>query len=65
MPNQYMLIGIIIGVFCAGIGVGYAVFINTYNPYAMMVGNPAMFGQMMGKNPQLSGQYMGYMMQNP
>lgn len=64
MTSQYVWIGIAIGVFVAGIGIGYAVFINTYNPYTMM-GNPTMFSQMMGKNPQFSGQYMGYMMQNP
>ena len=65
MTSQYVWIGIAIGVFVAGIGIGYTVFINTYNPYAMMMGNPAMFNQMMGRNPQFSGQYMGYMMQNP
>ena len=64
MINQYVLIGIVVGVFCAGLGIGYALFINTYNPYAMM-GNPTMFGQMMGRNPQISGLFMGYMMQNP
>ncbi len=64
MINQYVLIGIVVGVFCAGLGIGYALFINTYNPYAMM-GNPTMFCQMMGRNPQISGQFMGYMMQNP
>src|SRR5574337_1757531 len=65
MTSQYVWIGITIGVLVAGIGIGYAVFINTYNPYAMMMGNPAMFNQMMVRNPQFSGQYMGYMMQNP
>ena len=65
MTSQYVWIGIAIGVFVAGIGIGYAVFINTYNPYSMMMGNPAMFNQMMVRNPQFSNQYMGYMMQNP
>ena len=64
MPRQYVWIGLAVGLFFAGLGVGYAVFVNTYNPYAMM-GNPAMFSQMMGKNPQFSGQYLGYMMRNP
>ena len=65
MPRQYVWIGLAVGLFFAGLGVGYAVFITTYNHYAMMMGNPAMFSQMMVQNPQFSGQYMGYMMQNP
>lgn len=59
-----MLIGIITGVFIAGIGVGYAIFINTYSPYGPMFQNP-MFYNMMANNPQLAGQYMGYMEQSP
>lgn len=65
MPSQHIWIGIAIGACFAGIGIGYAVFVNTYNPYSIMTGNPTIFSQMMGKNPQFSGQYMGYMMQNP
>ena len=64
MISRYVWIGLAIGLFFAGLGIGYSIFINTYNPYALM-GNPAMFSQMMGKNPQFSGQYVGYMMQNP
>lgn len=64
MTSQYVWIGLSIGLFFAGLGVGYAVFINSYNPYTMM-GNPTMFNQMRGNNPQFSGQYVGYMMQNP
>jgi rusticyanin len=64
MTSQYVWIGLAIGLFFAGLGVGYAVFTNNYNPYAMM-GNPATFNQMMGNNPQFSAQYMGYIMQNP
>ncbi|MDE1818873.1 MAG: hypothetical protein KGI19_09770 [Thaumarchaeota archaeon] len=64
MTSRYVWIGLTIGLFFAGLGIGYSIFINTYNPYAIM-GNPAMFSQMMGKNSQFSGQYMGYMMQNP
>ncbi len=63
--TNYVWVGIAVGVFFAGIGIGYAVFINTYNPYYMMMQNPAMFNQMMGKNPQFGGQYMGYIMQDP
>ena len=58
-----MWIGIAIGVFFAGLGIGSAIFMNSYNPYMMQ--NPTMFNQMMGKNPQFASQYMGYMMQNP
>src|SRR5579864_9235528 len=64
MTSQYVWIGLAIGLFFAGLGAGYAIFINSYNPYTMME-NPVMFNQMMGNNPQFSGQYMGYMMQNP
>lgn len=65
MTSRYVWIGIAVGVFVAGIGIGYAVFINTYNPYAMMMGNPTMFNQMATRNPQFAGQYMDYMMQDP
>lgn len=65
MTNRYVWIGITVGIFVAGIGIGYAVFINTYNPYTMMYQNPPMFNQIMARNPQFSGQYMGYMMQDP
>lgn len=64
MLNQYVLIGIVVGVFCAGLGIGYALFINTYNPYQMM-GSPAMFSQMMSQNPKYVNQWMGSMMQDP
>ena len=53
MPSSYVWIGLAIGLFFGGLGVGYAVFINS-SPYTMM-----------GNNPQFSSQYMGYMMQNP
>jgi len=58
-----MWIGITVGVFFAGLGIGSAIFMNSYNPYMMQ--NPTMFNQMMGNNPQFASQYMGYMMQNP
>ncbi|MEO9308031.1 MAG: hypothetical protein ABI342_06955 [Nitrososphaera sp.] len=65
MTSKYILAGIAVGIFLAGLGTGYAIFMNTLNPYQMMSGNPSMFNQMMGKNPQVQGQYMSYMMQNP
>lgn len=64
MFNQYVWIGIAVGVFIAGIGIGYAFFMNTYNPYGMMM-QPQFFNQMMTGNPQFSNQYLGYMMQTP
>lgn len=64
MINQYVWIGIAIGVFIAGIGIGYAVFMNTYNPYSTMM-QPQYFNQMMTRNPQFTNQYMGYMMNDP
>ena len=65
MTNRYVWVGISIGVFVVGIGVGYAVFINTYNPYTTMMGNPQMFNQMMTNNPQMMNQWMGSMMSDP
>ncbi len=53
MTSQYIWIGIAVGLFAVGIAVGYAIFMNTYNPYGIMM------------HPQYSSQYMGYMMQTP
>ena len=63
LATQYIWIGITLGVFFAGLGIGAVIFMNSYNPYMMQ--NPAMFNQMMGKNLQFTSQYMQYMMQNP
>ncbi|MHB8603097.1 MAG: cupredoxin domain-containing protein [Nitrosotalea sp.] len=78
MTSKYLWVGIAVGIFFAGIGMGYAIFINTYNPYPMMMGNPVMFNQMMSNpgfnqqwmsgmmsNPQMMNQWMGNIMQNP
>jgi rusticyanin len=78
MTNQYVWIGIVVGVFVAGIGIGYVVFINTYNPYTIMMQDPQLRQQMysymfqnrdfmygMMGNPNFQNQYMGpWMMQN-
>lgn len=64
MINRYVLIGIAAGVFFAGIGIGYAIFINSYNPY-MMFQNQQMFNQMMSINPQMMNQWMTNMLQDP
>lgn len=62
--NRPAIIAIAVGIFAAGIGIGYVIFANTYNPYTMM-NNPTAFNQMMGNNQQFSSQYMRYMMQDP
>lgn len=62
--NRPAIIAIAVGLFVAGIGIGYVIFTNVYSPYTMM-GNPSSFNQMMGNNPQFSNQYMRYMMQDP
>src|SRR5574340_1458268 len=62
--NRPAIIAIAVGIFVAGIGIGYVIFANTYNPYTMM-NNPAAFNQMMGNNQQFSSQYMRYMIQDP
>src|SRR5574337_1179213 len=64
MTSNYVLIGITVGVFVAGMGIGYAIFMNTYNPYSMMM-QPQFFNQWMSQNPQYVGQWMGYMMSDP
>jgi hypothetical protein len=76
VSNRYIWIGITIGVFFAGIGIGYLVYTNTYNPVTMMqnqqfmqkmMQDPQFHQQMMSnivQNPQMMSQWMGTMMQN-
>lgn len=40
MKNKYALIGIVVGLFFAGLGIGYTVFVATYNPFQTMMQNP-------------------------
>jgi len=42
MAKPYVWIGITIGVFFAGLGTGYLVFINTNNPINVMQNPPTM-----------------------
>lgn len=77
MASQGIWIGIAIGVFFAGLGIGYAVFqssnqLNFANmtPQQMqqMMNNPNMMNNMMGpmmNNPQFMNQWMSTMMNNP
>ncbi len=76
MVSQTLLIGIIVGVFLVGIGIGYAVLqSNTTVPMMMtpqqmtqMMSNPqqmTQWHQTMMNNPQAMNQWMNTMMQNP
>jgi plastocyanin len=73
-------IGITVGVFFAGLGIGSAIFMNSYNPYMMqnpqftnswmnnMMSNQQMMNtwtNSMLQNPQFMNQWMASMMQNP
>ncbi|HSB50629.1 MAG TPA: hypothetical protein VLC72_04800, partial [Nitrosopumilaceae archaeon] len=63
MTNQYVLVGITVGVFFAGLGVGYTIFQSYNQPnFAMMT--PQQMQQMMN-NPQAMNTWMNTMMQNP
>ena len=72
MASQSVWIGITVGVFFVGIGIGYAVFTSPINFNSM---TPQMFDHMMSNhqfmqnmmsNQQFQQQYMGpWMMQNP
>lgn len=76
MVKQTILIGIAIGVFFAGLGIGYAVFYSSQPNYAnmtpqqmqQMMNNPQMMSQWhqtMMNNPQAFNSWMGMMMNNP
>ncbi len=59
--TNYVWIGIVVGVFFAGIGTGYAVFVNYYNPYAMMMGNSQGSVGTMGEQGMMSsGPYLSF-----
>lgn len=62
MVKQTILIGIAIGVFFAGLGIGYAVFYSSQPNYANMT--PQQMQQMMN-DPQHMNQMMEMMMENP
>ncbi len=63
MASQYVIIGIVVGVFFAGLGIGYAVFSAT-QPANFMQMTPQQMQQMMG-NPQMMTQWHQTMMNNP
>jgi len=60
MPSQNIWIGITIGIFFVGLGIGFAVFSNS-NQTMNVFHNRSMFNQMMGGNPQA----MSWMMDDP
>ena len=53
MMNQYVLIGIIVGVFLGGLGIGYMIFTAVPSSYMTM------------QNPQFRNAWMNYMVSNP
>jgi hypothetical protein len=61
--NQYIWIGITIGVFLAGIGIGYAI-VQQSTPATSMMMTPQQMQQMMN-NPQYMTQWHQTMMNNP
>ena len=65
MVNQGILIGTIIGVFFAGLGISYAVFSTTSDLTPMRFASQHGFDQMMSQNPRMSQQWMDSMMQDP
>lgn len=76
MVSQSVLIGITVGVFFAGLGIGYAVFYSSQSNFAhmtpqqmhQMMSNPQMMSQWhqtMMDDPQAFNSWMGLMMQNP
>ncbi len=64
MVNQYVWLGIAVGVFFVGIGVSYAHFANIYDPISMKFHNQELFDQMMSHNPKMSQQWMDSDMMN-
>ena len=64
MVSQYILIGIIAGVFLAGIGTGYGILQSSTNVTTPMMMNSQQMQQMMN-DPQQMNQWMNSMMQNP
>lgn len=61
MTNQALWIGIVVGVFFAGLGIGYAIFQS--NPNSMMMSRQQMMSQMMS-DPQAMNDWMNTMMNN-
>lgn len=77
MPSQILVIGIIAGVFLAGIGIGYTLFQSSNQPnftmittqqMTQMMSNPqqmTQWHQTMMNNPQAMNQFMNTIVSNP
>lgn len=63
MVSQGILIGIAVGVFFAGLGIGYAALQSTTSPSPMMMNSQQM--QQMMNDPQTRNQWMTNMMNDP
>ena len=57
MANQYIWIGIVVGVFFVGMGISYGIFVNSYDP-TIKFQNQQQFDQMMANNPTMSAEWM-------
>ncbi len=64
MRNQYVWIGITIGVFFAGLFTGYMIFTSVPSVY-MMIQNPQVSSQLFQGNHQFRGMWMNYLTSNP
>jgi hypothetical protein len=58
MTRQAVWIGIIIGVFFAGIGISFAILSITYNPNTMKFANQELFDMMMTQNPKMTAKWL-------
>ena len=56
MVNQYIWIGIVVGVFFVGMGISYGIFVNSYDP-TIKFQNQQQFDQMMANNPTMSTEW--------
>jgi len=63
--NQYVWIGIAIGVFFVGVGVSFAIFSSPDDPTSMKFTDQKLFDQMMSNNPQMTAQWMDSKMKDP
>lgn len=64
MTSKYIWAGIAMGTFFAGLGIGYAIYLNTYSP-TMMFQNPQMWDQLMVRSPEGMRQWMNTMLTDP
>jgi len=58
MVSNPILIGIVVGVFFAGIGVSFAILSVTYSPTTMKFANQELFDMMMSQNPKMTAKWL-------